>query len=62
MGDRVFERFNVGKDETLDYYRLLVEALSRHGWTPIVEELSTVVSELHQRAGRGPMVWQKLSG
>jgi (p)ppGpp synthase/HD superfamily hydrolase len=51
LGDDVFGKFNVGKDETLAYYREFVDVLNTHATLPIVEELSRAVAELIARAG-----------
>ena len=56
IGDEVFNRFNVTKDETLDYYVQLVDVLRLHGPAFVVEELARVVAELHQLAGRAAAV------
>jgi (p)ppGpp synthase/HD superfamily hydrolase len=46
MGEAVWERFQGGREGTLWYYRALVDAFALTGVTPVVEELSRVVSEL----------------
>ncbi|MBX9602506.1 MAG: HD domain-containing protein [Bryobacteraceae bacterium] len=46
IGDRIFERFNGGKQGTLWYYRSLVEAYREAGTSILIEELDRVVSEL----------------
>lgn len=67
IGDRVFDRFKASKEQTLWYYRELVdayrEALTRNRITPardngglvrLVSELEHVVCELLKRAGGEP--------
>jgi len=46
FGDDVFNKFNVGKAETLAYYREFVEVLRQHASVPVVEELARAVDEL----------------
>ncbi|MBW4647600.1 MAG: HD domain-containing protein [Kastovskya adunca ATA6-11-RM4] len=48
LGDALWERFKGGKDGTLWYYRSLVTTFSGVEVTPLIEELSRVVSELEQ--------------
>jgi (p)ppGpp synthase/HD superfamily hydrolase len=45
-GDAVFDKFNVGKLETIDYYRQLAELLIARGETRVAVELQREVSEL----------------
>ena len=52
QGDSVFERFTGKKQDTLWYYRALVEAFRRAGNHPVFDELDGVVSEL-ERLARG---------
>lgn len=48
LGDAVFERFTPTKDETLWYYRAVMDALS-HAWDhAILEELRREVHRLHE--------------
>ncbi len=49
-GDAVFERFHGKKDGTLWYYRALVREFRAAGATPLVQELSRVVTALENRA------------
>jgi (p)ppGpp synthase/HD superfamily hydrolase len=49
-GNTVWERFTVGKDESLWYYRSLVEAFRAAGTSPLLEEIDRVVSELDSLA------------
>ncbi len=51
VGDEVWERFSGGKQGSLWYYQALVGALRRSGTTPLIDELSRVVSELVALAG-----------
>ena len=48
VGDRVWERFKVDKDETLWYYRSLVRAFRACDSNGMLEELDRVVSELER--------------
>ena len=48
LGDRLFERFNGGKDGTLWYYRELVEQFRLAGTNAIVEEFARVVEEIEE--------------
>jgi (p)ppGpp synthase/HD superfamily hydrolase len=45
-GESLWERFSGGRDETLWYYRELIEAFTTHGRTRLVDELDRVVTEL----------------
>ncbi|MFO0708230.1 MAG: HD domain-containing protein [Sandaracinus sp.] len=50
MGDAIFERFTPSKDETLWYYREVIEALS-HGWDhALLDELRREVHRLHEES------------
>jgi (p)ppGpp synthase/HD superfamily hydrolase len=51
VGDDVFAKFNVGKDDTIAYYRDLAEALTLRGPTPLVDEFARAVAELISIAG-----------
>ena len=51
VGDKVWERFNGGKDGTLWYYRELVKAFREVGPHFMAEELDRVVTELEHLAG-----------
>jgi (p)ppGpp synthase/HD superfamily hydrolase len=46
--EKVWERFNGGRDGTLWYYRTLVTAFKSHGTSPLVEELDRVVTEIER--------------
>lgn len=49
-GDRVWERFTASREQSLWYYRGVVEALAE-GWShALLEELRAVVEELHEAA------------
>ena len=50
MGDKLWSRFNGGKEGTLWYYRSLVEAFRQAGSSPLIEELDRVVSEIEKLA------------
>jgi GTP pyrophosphokinase len=47
-GDKVWTRFNGGKEGTLWYYRALVRAYSAHTTIFLAQELDRVVSEIEQ--------------
>src|SRR6266480_1236185 len=49
-GDKLWSRFNGGKEGTLWYYRSLVSAFLEHGRTELVEELDRVVTEIENLA------------
>jgi HD domain len=49
-GEVLWRRFNASKDQTLWYYRALVEAFAAHGRGPLVEELERIVAEIEQLA------------
>jgi (p)ppGpp synthase/HD superfamily hydrolase len=49
-GDRLWPRFNGGKEGTLWYYRSLVTAFRRHGRSELIEELDKVVTEIERLA------------
>jgi (p)ppGpp synthase/HD superfamily hydrolase len=48
--DRLWERFNAGRDQVLWYYRSLVKAFRTAGGPPLVDELDRVVGELERLA------------
>ncbi len=50
IGDALFDRFTASKDETLWYYRSLVEAFRSAGASRLVLELDLVVTELGRLA------------
>ena len=51
MGDRIFERFSVEKEQTLWYFRAVIDALAE-GWNhAILDELRAAVAELHEHSG-----------
>jgi len=54
LGDKLWARFNGGKDGTLWYYCSLIEAFQTTGKVPsrLVEELDRVVSEIQALAGQ----------
>jgi (p)ppGpp synthase/HD superfamily hydrolase len=53
MGERLWERFNAGRDDTLWYYRELVQAFAARG-AGLADDLARVVSELEAEVtGRG---------
>lgn len=50
MGDQVFERFSADKEQTLWYYRAVVDALG-DGWRhALLDELDVQVDRMHQLA------------
>jgi (p)ppGpp synthase/HD superfamily hydrolase len=50
VGERLWERFNGGRDGTLWYYRALVSVFRTVG-SPLADELDRVISELESLAG-----------
>ena len=54
LGDSIWERFQGGKEGTLWYYQSLIEAFSKTGSTPLVEELKKIVYELQQLVSQHP--------
>jgi (p)ppGpp synthase/HD superfamily hydrolase len=46
-GDTAFDKFNVSKLETMDYYRQLVDVLTARGESRVATELAREVAELH---------------
>ena len=56
IGEAVWDRFSVSKDDTLWYYRSLVTAYGRNGaHTPaLVDELERTVAEMESLAGARP--------
>jgi (p)ppGpp synthase/HD superfamily hydrolase len=55
LGDRVWTRFNAGKDDQLWYYRSVTVALTRRGQgtrvQPLIEELGRAVRKLESLCG-----------
>lgn len=50
-GERVWDRFNADKTQTLWYYEEVVKALRAHGSSPLVDELDRVVKEIRRLSG-----------
>ncbi len=50
LGDDLWERFEGGKEGTLQYYRSVVGVLQADGPAPLMEEFDRVVSELESLA------------
>ncbi len=48
VGEKVWDRFNGGKEGTLWYYRALANAFRARGDSPLVQELNRVVSEIER--------------
>lgn len=46
IGEKLWDRFNGGREGTLWYYRALLDAYKRAGDTPLVEEIERLVNEL----------------
>jgi len=46
IGEQLWKRFNASKDETLWYYRALVQAFRKTLKNPVVDELDRVVTEI----------------
>src|SRR5262245_2852424 len=55
-GDRLWRRFNGGKEGRLWYYRALVKAFTGKRIEPLVQELDRVVSELESLSNGGKHV------
>jgi GTP pyrophosphokinase len=53
-GERVWDRFNADKQQTLWYYEALVRALRAHGSNPLVTELDRVVKEIRRLSRSTP--------
>jgi GTP pyrophosphokinase len=54
IGDRLWDRFTADRDQTLWYYRGVVDALS-HDWSsPLLDRLTTEVKAIHQMGTRSP--------
>ena len=49
-GDKLWSRFNGGKEGALWYYRSLVSAFLEHGRAELIEELDRVVTEIEELA------------
>ena len=53
VGDKLWSRFSVGKDDQLWYYRKLVAAFRQAGVrSPMLDELENLVNELNRQAGQ----------
>jgi (p)ppGpp synthase/HD superfamily hydrolase len=50
-GEALWDRFSASRDETLWYYRSVVDALRAAGSTPLVDELDRVVTEMEEIIG-----------
>jgi (p)ppGpp synthase/HD superfamily hydrolase len=48
MGEKIFDRFSVPKEETLWYFRAVLEALETNWRHPILDELRDAVNDLHR--------------
>lgn len=53
VGEKIWERFNGGRDGTLWYYRALVEEFQRGRPNRLIRELELAVLELEARAKKG---------
>ena len=51
VGEELWSRFNGTREESLWYYRSLVEIFARRYSGPLAEELETTVSEIEALAG-----------
>lgn len=58
LGDRLWCRFNGGRDGTLWYYRALADIFQEAESTPLTEELKRTVDELERVTARS--IWQRL--
>jgi (p)ppGpp synthase/HD superfamily hydrolase len=47
-GGRIWDRFNAPREDSLWYYRAVVDALRRDRASPLIEELDRVVAELER--------------
>ena len=54
LGEEVWKRFRGSKQETLWYYRAVVDTLVGSGRTPLIDELARVISEIERLAGSRP--------
>jgi GTP pyrophosphokinase len=54
QGEKLWERFNAGREGQLWYYRELVKAFRSRGSSPLVDELDRVVTELERLTRRPP--------
>lgn len=55
VGEELWTRFNAGRDDTLWYYRALVDAFRAVG-SPLVDELDLVVSDVESLAAAAPVL------
>jgi hypothetical protein len=51
LGEKLWPRFNGGKEGTLWYYRALVEAFAASGQTELIDEHDRVVTEIEHLSG-----------
>ena len=51
IGERVWERFNAGPDDVMDYYESLVRAFRKAGGGPLVDELDRIVRGIRREMG-----------
>jgi (p)ppGpp synthase/HD superfamily hydrolase len=51
VGEDLWNRFTATRDQTLWYYREMIEALGTDWEHPLLDELRRVVAELHRAAG-----------
>jgi GTP pyrophosphokinase len=58
LGDRLWCRFNGGRDGTLWYYRALADIFQEAESTPLTEELKRTVAELERVTARS--IWWRL--
>ncbi len=49
-GDRLWSRFNAGRDEILRYHRAVIDAIREKAPAPLLEELERVVGEIEKLA------------
>jgi (p)ppGpp synthase/HD superfamily hydrolase len=54
LGDAVWQFFTAGKEQTLWYYREMIEALATAEPTPLVEEYQATLGELEALVKRSP--------
>lgn len=52
-GDRIWSRFNGGKDGTLWYYQQLIIAFQTHGEQPLLSELIRLLAQIRLESDKG---------
>ncbi|MCU0673524.1 MAG: HD domain-containing protein [Myxococcota bacterium] len=62
VGEETWSRFNATKEQSLWYYRSVVDALAQDWSHPLVDELRVVVEALHEIAGAGERIERATRG